>query len=125
MKIWHQSLSIANTRNYINSLGHINTYSSELVKLMDSKLLESKGENAVYLEGQFNASILVRNCTFRNNMNGALLVRCANYQEIIDSLITKNTGAGIYIEMSIDNVVRHDGQHTELLAWWKIIEELV
>ena len=32
-----------------NALGHINTYNSELVKLMDSKLFESKGENAVYL----------------------------------------------------------------------------
>ena len=39
-------------------------------------------------------------------MNGALLVRYANYLEITDSLITKNTGAGIHIDMSIDNVVR-------------------
>ena len=54
----------------------------------------------------FNASILVRNCTFSNNMNGALLIRYANYLEITDSLITNNTGVGIYIDMSIDNVVR-------------------
>ena len=92
-----------------NSLGHIYTYNSELVKLVKSKIFESKVDNAVnavFSKDQHNSSIVIRSCKFSENMNGALLVRYANYLEISDSLITNNTGAGIYIDMTIDDFVR-------------------
>ena len=89
-----------------NALGHIHTYNSELVKIIESNMFESKVENAVYLEVQHNASIIIRSCKFRDNINGALLVKYANFLEITDSLITNNAGAGIYIDILLDDDVR-------------------